>query len=82
VGPGYAIRHTARLERIDDSGASIAGTCERLDPATGEAIDLAEITLMFSHIDHNRAGLAFPEHNFVFTEQFFDLITRSGFTLE
>ena len=78
VGPGYAIRHTARLERIDDSGASTTGTCERIDPATGEAIELAEITLMFSHIDHNRAGLAFPEHNFVFTRQFLDLVERLG----
>jgi len=29
---------------------------------------------MFSHIDQNMAGLDFPEHNFVFTGQFLDLL--------
>ena len=29
---------------------------------------------MFSHIDQNMAGLEFPEHNFVFTEQFTELL--------
>jgi hypothetical protein len=29
---------------------------------------------MFSHIDQNLAGLRFPEHNFVFTEQFTELL--------
>jgi hypothetical protein len=29
---------------------------------------------MFSHIDQNLAGLEFPEHNFVFTEQFTELL--------
>ena len=39
------------------------------------AIDLvAEIDLMFSHIDQNMGGQKFPEHNFVFTEQFTDLL--------
>jgi len=35
---------------------------------------VAEIDLMFSHIDQNLAGLEFPEHNFVFTEQFTELL--------
>ena len=30
--------------------------------------------MMFSHIDQNMAGLEFPEHNFVFTEQFTELL--------
>jgi hypothetical protein len=29
---------------------------------------------MFSHIDQNMAGMKFPEHNFVFTEQFTELL--------
>ena len=37
---------------------------------------VAEIELMFSHIDQNMAGLEFPEHNFVFTEQFVELFKR------
>jgi len=35
---------------------------------------VGEIEMMFSHIDQNMAGLEFPEHNFVFTEQFTELL--------
>ena len=35
---------------------------------------MAEIELMFSHIDQNMSGIKFPEHNFVFTEQFTELL--------
>ena len=35
---------------------------------------VAEIELMFSHVDQNMAGMKFPEHNFVFTEQFTELL--------
>ena len=76
--PGYALRHTATLERFDQTGASTQGTTEMVDPATGEAQPLAEIELVFSHIDRNRAGMVYPEHNFVFTDQFMDLLRRSG----
>jgi len=34
---------------------------------------------MFAHIDRNFSGLAFPEHNFVFTSQLMDLLRQSGF---
>jgi 3-hydroxymyristoyl/3-hydroxydecanoyl-(acyl carrier protein) dehydratase len=77
--PGWTIRHTATLDRIDDSGAATTGQCELVDPQSGHAQPLADISLMFSHIDNNRSQLEFPEHNFVFTQQFFDLIARSGF---
>ena len=79
AGPGTTLRYIATIERLDESGASTQGTVERLDPTTGQATPMAEISLMFSHIDRNRAGLAFPEHNFVFTDQFMDLLARSGF---
>jgi 3-hydroxyacyl-[acyl-carrier-protein] dehydratase len=80
--PGQTLRHTADLDRVDDSGASTSGTVELLDPTTGEAQPYASIDLMFSHIDQNRKGLAFPEHNFVFTRDFADLLERSGFPME
>ena len=79
AAPGHTIRHTATLERFDASGASASGTTELLDPHTGDATPLAEISLVFSHIDNNRAGTRFPEENFVFTDQFMDLLRRSGF---
>lgn len=77
--PGFTLRYTATMERIDAAGASTAGTVERVDPATGNAVPLATIEMMFSHIDQNRSGLQFPEHNFVFTDQFMNLLRQSGF---
>ena len=41
-----------------------------------EAIGSAEI--VFSHIDQNRSGLAFPEENFVFGENFRTLLRGAG----
>ncbi|WP_432798947.1 3-hydroxyacyl-ACP dehydratase FabZ family protein [Poriferisphaera sp. WC338] len=78
VTPGYTIRYTAHMENFGKSGASTKGTVELLDPATGDAKTIGEISLMFSHIDHNMAGLEFPDHNFVFTGMFIDLLKRSG----
>ena len=81
AAPGFSLRFEARIDRIDHAGASTSGSVQRLDPATGQAIALAEINLLFSHIDHNLSGLAFPEHNFVFTDQFMDLLRQSGFAV-
>jgi len=77
--PGFTIRYTAVIDRMDASGASTSGTVELIDPATGAVSPLATIELLFSHIDKNRGGVAFPEHNFVFTDQFMNLIDSSGF---
>ncbi len=79
--PGHTLRFSANLDRFDPSGASTSGIVELLDPSKGpdSAKPLATIELMFSHIDQNRAGLAFPEHNFVFTDQFMNLLRSSGF---
>lgn len=76
--PGYTLRHTAHLEHYDANGASTRGVTERIDPATGRVKPLAQIELMFSHIDQNRAGRQFPEENFVFTGQFMRLIEEMG----
>ncbi len=76
--PGTTIRHTAVIDRMDDQGASCSGTVELLDPHTQDVQPFATIDLMFSHIDQNRQGLSFPEHNFVFTEQFMLLLDNSN----
>ena len=68
VRPGDTIVFSAKIEQLNEQGASIAGKVT----AAGELV--AEIELMFSHIDQNLAGLEFPEHNFVFTEQFTELL--------
>ena len=77
--PGFSIRHTANLDNYGPSGAATSGICELIDPATGQASPLARIDLMFSHIDQNRSGLAFPQENFVFTGALMDLLSRTGF---
>ena len=68
VRPGETLEFAAKIEQMSEQGASAGGTVT----SAGELV--AEIELMFSHIDQNMAGLAFPQHNFVFTEQFKSLI--------
>jgi 3-hydroxyacyl-[acyl-carrier-protein] dehydratase len=66
--PGQTLEFHAKIEQFSEQGASASGTVK----CGGELV--AEIELMFSHIDQNMAGLEFPEHNFVFTEQFTELL--------
>jgi 3-hydroxyacyl-[acyl-carrier-protein] dehydratase len=68
VRPGETIQYAAKIDQLNEQGASISGT------VTSGGNLVAEIELMFSHIDQNMAGLEFPEHNFVFTEQFTELL--------
>ena len=68
VRPGETITYAAKIEQFSEQGASASGRVM----ADGKLV--AEIELMFSHIDQNMAGLEFPEHNFVFTEQFTELL--------
>ena len=53
--------------------------CRRRPPAPPEQLpaainSIAEIDLMFSHIDQNLAGKEFPKENFVFTDMFKSLL--------
>ena len=66
--PGDTLVFAAKIEQFSEQGASASG----IVTSGGQLV--AEIELMFSHIDQNMAGLEFPEHNFVFTEQFTDLL--------
>ena len=68
VRPGDTLTFSARIEQFSQQGASASGT------VTSDGKLVAEIELMFSHIDQNMAGIEFPEHNFVFTEQFTELL--------
>jgi 3-hydroxyacyl-[acyl-carrier-protein] dehydratase len=74
VRPGETITYAARIEQLSEQGASIHGTVTATASAQGQPEKVADIELMFSHIDQNMAGLEFPEHNFVFTEQFTELL--------
>jgi 3-hydroxyacyl-[acyl-carrier-protein] dehydratase len=66
--PGDRIRYEAMIDSIDDAAASTRGVVYKNDQPIG-AIDL-----MFSHADQATADLDLPEHNFVFTQQFMDLL--------
>ena len=84
VTPGQTMVFTATLDRLDDAGASTTGRVDVVDPAglagdgDAERRALGEIDLMFSHVDQNMRGLAFPESNFVFEGPIMDLLRRDG----
>jgi 3-hydroxyacyl-[acyl-carrier-protein] dehydratase len=70
--PGDTLVFHATITSLNETGASVSGVVRA---GADESADLvAQIDLMFSHIDKNLAGTAFPQHNFVFTEQFTDLL--------
>lgn len=68
VLPGDQLKYHAELVTIADQAASTHGTVFRNDRPIGT------IDLLFSHLDRNRAGVKFPEENFVFTGQFLRLL--------
>lgn len=68
VVPGDSLRIEARMETITAEAASTVGRITRSDQL------IAEIDLMFSHVDQNLAGKKFPKDNFVFTGLFTSLL--------
>ncbi len=68
VKPGDTLKLEAEIESITPEAASTAGKIKCSDKL------IAEIDLMFSHIDQNLAGKEFPEENFVFTGMFESLL--------
>ncbi len=75
VRPGDQIRYDATVEQLTDSAAVTSGRITVGDELVGE------VEIVFSHIDQNISGLAFPEENFVFTPEFMSLLNtyrRSG----
>ncbi len=74
VRPGDTITFHADVESIADEAASINGQIRRKDEV------VADIKLMYSHIDNNMSGKVFPKENFVFTDTFRSLL--HGFVQE
>jgi 3-hydroxyacyl-[acyl-carrier-protein] dehydratase len=68
VVPGDILKIEAKIESIAPEAASTSGKITRGDEL------IAEIDLMFSHIDQNLAGKQFPQENFVFTDTFKSLM--------
>jgi 3-hydroxyacyl-[acyl-carrier-protein] dehydratase len=72
VRPGDTLKIYAKIESIAPEAASTSGKITCSDEL------IAEIDLMFSHIDQNLAGKQFPEENFVFTDLFAVVLRASG----
>jgi len=68
VKPGDTINLEAKIESINAEAASTTG-----EISCGEK-RIAEIDLMFSHIDRNISSKEFPDENFVFTDTFKSLM--------
>lgn len=68
VLPGDSLRLEVQLGTIAPEAATTIGRITRADQP------IAEIELMFSHVDQNLAGKKFPEENFVFTGLFTSLL--------
>ena len=66
--PGDTISYRATIESLEPAGATTSGVVSRNQKTIGR------VDLMFSHVDQSMSGLNLPEHNFVFTEQFLDLL--------
>jgi 3-hydroxyacyl-[acyl-carrier-protein] dehydratase len=70
VGPGDQVLLTAEVvDQIRPEGATINGTI-----VTREGDPVAEITLLFVHLDNSRTTEEYGEGNFVFHEDFLRLL--------
>lgn len=78
AGPGDQLRYDTVLESFDERAAVTSGTVFK----NGETI--GRVDLIFSHVNQAERALDLPEHNFVFTEQFTNLLAafRRGGTKE
>lgn len=70
VRPGDTLHLSSTLESFAPAAASTSGCITRNDEP------IAEIDLMFSHVDQNLAGIEFPEENFVFEDNTFKSLLR------
>ena len=78
VTAGDTVRFEAAIDNIDDSGAATSGFIDRR-VAGGDAWErVGRVELLFSHIDNNMAGTEFPEHNFVFSDNFKMILETAG----
>lgn len=80
--PGQTLRYEATIERMDSVGASTKGVVELLDHSSESVEVIGEINLIFSHIDRNMGGAAFPKDNFVFGDAFKTVLRSSGIDVE
>ena len=66
--PGDQIRFDAVLETIDERAAATTGSIMKNGKPMGK------VDLMFSHVNQAEKSVVLPDHNFVFTDQFLNLL--------
>ena len=74
--PGDQVRFDTVLETIDERAAATTGSVLKNGGPIGR------VDLMFSHVNQAEKPIDLPDHNFVFTDQFLNLLagfrTRGG----
>ncbi len=68
AGPGDQLRYEAVVESVDERAAMTTGTVLKNGRKIGN------IDLIFAHVDQAEKPPELPDHNFVFTDQFMDLL--------
>lgn len=68
VVPGDQIRYDTIIESLSDQAALTSGTVLKNGSSIGR------VDLIFSHVDKADKKLDLPEHNFVFTDSFKELL--------
>ena len=66
--PGDRLRYEATIESLEDRAAATTGKVWKNEQPMGQ------VDLMFSHVNQAEASADWPDHNFVFTEQFLQLL--------
>lgn len=66
--PGDQLRYDAVIDAIDERAAVTSGEIFKNDKPFGQ------VDLIFSHVNQAEQSLDLPDHNFVFTKQFMDIL--------
>ena len=66
--PGDQLRYEATIESIDERAAMTSGNVQN------NGVPMGRVDLIFSHVNHAEKTLGLPDHNFVFTDQFMNLL--------
>ena len=66
--PGDQVRYDAKVESLDERAGVTSGTVS----INGKPI--GRVDLIFSHVNQAERPIGLPDHNFVFTEQFMQLL--------
>lgn len=68
AGPGDQLQYDAVIETMDERAAVTSGTVLKNGKPIGK------VGLIFSHVNQSDKAGEMPDHNFVFTSQFLDLL--------